>query len=74
MLPTRQLGAILRGRTTRLQVLLACVLGGLLGFVPGFFLPSDLVGGFTQAPGLIAALLCIALIANANLAVFAFAT
>ena len=70
---TRQLGSILRGRATRLQVMLASVLGGLLGFVPGFFLPGDLAGGFGQAPGLIVLLLCVALIANANLAVFSLA-
>lgn len=67
---TRQLGSILRGRATRLQVMLATVLGGMLGFVPGFFLPGDLGGGFAQAPGLILLLLCVALVANANLAVF----
>jgi len=71
---TRRLGSILRGRATRLQVMLACTLGGALGFVPGFFLPSDLAGGFAQAPGLILLLLSVALIANVNLAVFSLTT
>ena len=46
------------------------LLGGTLGFVPGFFLVSDLGGGFLQAPGLILALLFGVLVLNANLAVF----
>ncbi|MCR9244096.1 MAG: hypothetical protein NXI31_03635 [bacterium] len=66
----RQIGSILRGKATRLQVFLATVLGAMLGFVPGFFMPGDLGGGFAQAPGLILVLICVALIANANLAVF----
>lgn len=66
----RKIGAVLRGKATPLQVMLATVLGGLLGFVPGFFLPQDLGGGFAQAPGLILLLLCSVLVANANLAVF----
>ncbi|MCA8950422.1 MAG: hypothetical protein KDE27_13025 [Planctomycetes bacterium] len=70
----RQIGSILRGKATRLQVLLATVLGGLLGFVPGFFLPGDLGGGFAQSPGLVLLLLCLALVANANLAVFGLTT
>src|SRR5690606_13617682 len=56
MLITRKLGKILRGKATATQVLLAATLGGMLGFVPGFFLPGDLGGGFAQAPGLILAL------------------
>ena len=71
---TRQIGSILRGKATRLQVMPATVLGSTLGFIPGFFLPGDLGGGFAQAPGLILLLLCIVLIANANLAIFAMTT
>jgi len=74
MLLTRKIGSILRGKATPLQVLLATTLGGLLGFVPGFFLPGDLGGGFTQAPGLILVLLCLVLVLNANLAVFGLTT
>ncbi|MBZ0153359.1 MAG: hypothetical protein K8J09_17680, partial [Planctomycetes bacterium] len=74
MLFTRKLGSILRGKATPLQVSLATTLGGLLGFVPGFFLPGDLGGGFAQAPGLILLLLGAALVLNANLGVFGLTT
>lgn len=70
MLITRKIGSVLRGRATRTQVFLAALLAGLLGFVPGFFLPGDLRSGFGQAPGLIASLVFLVLILNANLAVF----
>src|SRR6185436_16531357 len=53
---------------------LATVFGGVLGFVPGFFLPGNLGGGFMQAPGLILVLLCCVLILNANLALFGLVT
>ena len=55
---------------TPLQVMLATMFGGLLGFLPGFFLPGDLGGGFMQAPGLILLFLCWVLVLNANLGVF----
>jgi hypothetical protein len=42
MFLTRKIGSVLRGKATPLQVLFATVLGGMLGFVPGFFLPGDL--------------------------------
>lgn len=71
MLLTRKIGAALRGKATPRQVLFATVIGGLLGFVPGFFLPGDLGGGLAQAPGLILLLLSLALVLNANLGVFA---
>jgi prepilin signal peptidase PulO-like enzyme (type II secretory pathway) len=74
MLLTRKIGAVLRGKATPLQVMLATVLGGVLGFVPGFFLPGDLGGGFLQAPGLILLLLCLVLVLNANLALFGLVT
>ncbi|MCA8966448.1 MAG: hypothetical protein H6838_18110 [Planctomycetes bacterium] len=74
MLITRKIGAVLRGKATPRQVLLATVLGGALGFVPGFFLPGDLGGGFAQAPGLILTLTCLVLVLNANLAVFGLVT
>lgn len=69
----RKIGAIFRGRVTMAQVVLACVLGGMLGFVPGFFLPQDTGGGFLQAPGLIVTLLALALILNTNLGLFGLA-
>lgn len=74
MLFVRKIGSVLRGNATPLQVQLATILGGTLGFVPGFFLPGDLGGGFMQAPGLILVLLCCALILNANLGLFGFVT
>ena len=74
MLLTRKLGSVLRGKATPFQVVLATTLGGLLGFVPGFFLPGDLGGGFLQAPGLILVLLALVLVLNANLAVFGLTT
>lgn len=70
----RKIGAVFRGKATPLQVMLATVLGGLLGFVPGFFLRGDLGGGFLQAPGLILLLLCCVLVLNANLGVFGLVT
>ena len=48
---------ILRGSATPAQIMLACVLGAALGFVPGF----------AQAPGLIAALVLSLVVLNANL-------
>jgi uncharacterized protein (TIGR03546 family) len=66
----RKIGAALRGKATPPQIFMAALLAGLLGFVPGFFLPGDLGGGFAQAPGLILCLLFVTLILNANLAVF----
>ncbi len=70
----RKITKFLRGKATRGQVLTASVLAGMLGFVPGFFLPSDLGGGFLQAPGLILSLFFLALVCNANFGVFAIVT
>ncbi|MBL8754360.1 MAG: hypothetical protein JNK15_13745 [Planctomycetes bacterium] len=74
MFLSRKIGSVLRGKATPFQVMLATVFGGLLGFVPGFFLPGDLGGGFLQAPGLILLLLCCVLVLNANLGVFGLCT
>ncbi|MGA1606202.1 MAG: hypothetical protein ACO4CT_04405 [Planctomycetota bacterium] len=70
----RDLGSAVRGAATGPQIVLATTLGGMLGFVPGFFLPGDVGGGFLQAPGLIAALFLAALILDTNLFVFGSAT
>ena len=67
---TRTIGKAFRGKASPLQIRLAALLAGMLGFVPGFFLAEDLGGGFLQAPGLILALLFLVLVLNANLAVF----
>ncbi len=73
MFLSRKIGSVLRGKATPPQVMMATILAGMLGFVPGFFLVKDLGGGFLQAPGLILALLFLVLILNANLAVFGLA-
>jgi uncharacterized protein (TIGR03546 family) len=70
----RKIGSVFRGNATPRQVMLATVLGGMLGFIPGFFLPGDLGGGFAQAPGLILTLLVLVLVLNANLGVFGLVT
>lgn len=70
----RKLGAVLRGKATPLQVQLATILGGMLGFLPGFFLAGHLSEGFGQAPGLLLLLVTLILVLNANLALFALVT
>jgi uncharacterized protein (TIGR03546 family) len=70
MFLTRKIGSFLRGKATRGQVFTAALLAGLLGFVPGFFLPGNLGGGFLQAPGLILVLFFLVLVLNANFGVF----
>lgn len=70
----RKITKFLRGKATRGQVITASVLAGILGFVPGFFLPSDLGGGFRQSPGLILGMFFLALICNANFGVFTLVT
>jgi uncharacterized protein (TIGR03546 family) len=74
MLFTRKIGKIFLGKVTPAQIVMACVLGGMLGFIPGFFLPGDVGGGFMQAPGLIFSLVLLVLVLNANLAVFGLVT
>lgn len=58
---TRSIGGILRGRSTPLQLMLACVLGAMLGFAPGF----------STAGGWIVTLSLLLLVLNANLALAA---
>lgn len=69
----QMLAGVLRGDATRPQIYIACALGAMLGFVPGFFLPGDLGGGFMQAPALILSLFALALVLNTNLGVFGLA-
>jgi uncharacterized protein (DUF2062 family) len=57
MFLTRKIGKILRGNPTPFQLIMACVLGTLLGFVPGF----------SQAPGLLIALTFALIVIHANL-------
>ena len=57
MFLTRQIGKVLRGNSTPFQLILACVLGSLLGFIPGI----------QQAPGLLIALSFVLITLNANL-------
>lgn len=54
---TRKIGKLLRGKATPAQLMMACVLGSALGFVPGF----------AQGPGLTVALLLLLVVLNANL-------
>ncbi len=53
----RKFGKILRGKANAFQLVSAAILGSLLGFMPGF----------AQAWGLIAALLLVLILLNANL-------
>ena len=57
MFLTRKIGKILRGNSTPFQLIMACVLGVMLGFVPGF----------SEAPGLLIALTFALIVINANL-------
>jgi len=54
---TRQIGSLVRGRITPAQMVLACVLGAMLGFLPGF----------SRAPGAAVALCLALLVLNAPL-------
>jgi uncharacterized protein (TIGR03546 family) len=56
----RKIGALLRGKATPMQLLLACLLGALLGFVP--------VAG--QSPGLVVVYILLLLVLNANVGIF----
>ncbi|WP_221030393.1 hypothetical protein [Actomonas aquatica] len=57
MLITRKIGAILRGKATPFQLIAGCVLGAMLGFLPGF----------GTAPGLTVLLALTLVLLNANL-------
>jgi uncharacterized protein (TIGR03546 family) len=61
---TRTVGRILRGKATPFQLFTACVLGTMLGFMPGF----------VQAPGLMIAVTLVLVILNANLLLAAVVT
>lgn len=54
---TRKIGKILRGKATPMQLMLACILGSMIGFVPSF----------ATGPGLTIALLLLLLVLNANI-------
>ncbi|MCZ6836214.1 MAG: DUF2062 domain-containing protein [Planctomycetota bacterium] len=55
----RQIGKILRGKATPLQIMMACILGSMIGFVPGFM----------NGPGLMIALVLLLVVLNANLGI-----
>lgn len=57
MIITRKIGAILRGKATPFQLASGCILGALLGFLPGF----------STAPGLTIVLALLLVLLNANL-------
>ncbi len=54
---TRKIGKLLRGKATPTQFMIACVLGALIGFMPGF----------AQSPGLMIVLILLLAVLNANL-------
>ncbi len=58
----RKLGKLLRGNITPFQIIAGCVLGAMLGFMPGF----------SHAPGLIFALSFALLVINGNLLLAGF--
>ncbi len=53
----RKIGALIRGRATPFQLVAACVLGAVVGFLPGW----------VQAPGLMAVATLLLVVLNANL-------
>ncbi len=55
----RKIGKIILGKVTPFQIIAACTLGAMIGFLPGF----------SQAPGLLIVLLVLLMILNANLLV-----
>lgn len=55
----RKIGALIRGRVTPFQLMAACVLGAVVGFLPGW----------TKAPGLMAVATLLLIVLNANLLV-----
>ncbi|MDQ8180832.1 hypothetical protein [Pelagicoccus sp. SDUM812005] len=57
MIVTRKIGSLIRGKTTPFQIYAACLLGALIGFIPGF----------AQAPALMAFWILLLLVLNANL-------
>lgn len=57
MLILRKIAKLLRGDATPMQIMFACVLGSLIGFMPGF----------AQAPGLTIVLIMLLVVLNANL-------
>ena len=60
---TKKIAKILRGSATPAQLMMACVFGCALGFMPGF----------AQSPGLIVFLILLLIVLNANLALAAIA-
>lgn len=60
----RKFGKLLLGKATPFQVIAACVLGGILGFLPGI----------AQAPGSVLILLALLAVLNANLLLAATTT
>lgn len=53
---TRKLGKLLRGKATPGQLMMTCILGATIGFMPGF----------VQAPGLIVLLICLIALLQVN--------
>lgn len=53
----RKIGALIRGKVTPFQIMAACVLGAVVGFLPGW----------TKAPGLMVLATLLLIVLNANL-------
>ena len=70
MLFFRKIGKLLLGKATALQVLVATIVGAMLGFVPGMFL-LGFGRGISDAPALVFTLVVVVLVLNTNLALFA---
>jgi len=54
---SRKIAKVLRGKVTPLQIAMACILGALIGCIPGI----------TRAPGLFLTLLALLVVLNANM-------
>ncbi|MFN0058644.1 MAG: hypothetical protein ACKVX7_09340 [Planctomycetota bacterium] len=63
----RKIGKILRGKATPFQIASACVLGSLLGFLPGYKDGSVLL----HSPGMLLVLFVLVAVLNANFGVIA---
>ena len=73
VLPTRQIGKLLCTKAKRAEITTAVLLGSMLGFVPGFLLLSDVLGGLLLSPILVMGLVAAALALRVHLGVFGLA-
>ena len=73
VVPTRQVGKLLCTKAGRPEIFTAALLGSMLGFVPGFLLLSDVLGGLLVSPALVLGLVVAALALRVHLGVFGLA-